>query len=117
MPVPELRAVTRDACRKYIVPREGALVRRYAPGSPAKTFRATTRHNRKACGRRSRLAAKRGALAHKNKTEKISADARSDSGWRPPIVDDREGNRASRHRSKDRPANPDRFATARACAR
>ena len=47
----------------------------------------------------------------------FTADARGSTRLRRPMVDDREWNRAFRHRSKDRRVKPDRFASARACAR
>src|SRR5439155_15130558 len=113
----ESRGSARSACPKCIARPDDASHRKSAIGSRAKTLPATTQHNRKASARRSRLAAKRVVLKHKNKTATISANARSDSGLRQPIADDREWNHAFRYRSTDRQARPDRFASAQACAR
>src|SRR5438046_5398085 len=88
----------------------------FATGSPARTFRAASRHNHKACGRQSRPAAKRGGQEHKNKTETISADGRSYLKLHQLNADDLEWNRAFRHRSRDRQERRDQVASARAWA-
>src|SRR5262249_51694816 len=106
-----------SVCPKYIAPPDGASHRKFATGSRAKTFQATTRCSRKVFGRRFRPAAKRAGPERKSKTATISADARNDSKLRRPTGDDREWNRVFRHRSGDRQEKPGRFATARACAR
>src|SRR5437899_12648535 len=114
MPVPAWRGSARLVCRRYIAQPDAGSHRKSATGSRAKRFRATTRRNRKASGRRSRPVAKRGGLEHKNKTETISADVRSDLELRRPIADGREWNRAFRYRSKDRQARLGRSANAQA---
>ena len=80
-------------------------------------FPVTTQRNRKAFGPRFRPVAGRGEQARKSKIETRSEDARSGSEWRQPTGDDRGSNRASRHRSIDRPEKPDRFANAPGCGR
>src|SRR5262252_5782004 len=117
MPALEWRDSARSEYRKCIVRPDGVSPRKSGAGSRAKMFPTTTQRNRKAFDRRFHLVAGRGERARKNKIEMKSEDARSGLELRRPTADDPEWNRASPHRSTDRPGKFDRFANAPASAR
>src|SRR5438094_9268686 len=96
---------------------DGAAHQKPVIGSCAKTFPPMTPHNLRASGRRFHPGGYGARPERKNKSERISADVRSDLELHRPIADDRESNHAFRCRSEDRQEKLDRFANAPACAR
>src|SRR5262245_59084142 len=116
-PAPAWRDSAQSGYRRCIARPDDLSRRKSEAGSRAKMFPATTQRNRKAFDRRFHPVAGRGERARKNKIEMKSEDARSCLESRRPTADDPEWNRASRHRSTDRPEKFDRFANAPASAR